>query len=338
MENIKCKICGNIKDNKMYNIKEMHFGIGEVFEYFECSKCNCIQIKDIPENLSLYYPVNYYSFNCINENYISGIRERVHKYFKIKRDRQIIDKSDLIGFIISKMKPVTNQKLNSLKDLNLKLSDNILDVGCGNGEFLYELKELGFKNLKGIDPFLMKKTVYKNGLVIEKKRIEDLLDSENKFDLIMFHHVLEHIPNPMDILKICYKLLNTKGVLLIRVPVSEALVWKEYRENWVQLDAPRHLYIYSRNSINLLAGESCFKIDNIVFDSNEFQFIASEQYKNGITLLNEKSYYVNVIKSGLSKEKIDYYKKLSKELNFKKEGDQAIFYLSKKNPAEKPLS
>ena len=43
----ECRICNNPENNKSYFIREMYIGTREEFEYFECSKCGCLQIKDI---------------------------------------------------------------------------------------------------------------------------------------------------------------------------------------------------------------------------------------------------------------------------------------------------
>lgn len=59
----KCKICGAEANHKLYHIKEMFFGSGEEFSYFECDRCQCMQIVAIPENLGEYYGNEYYSFN-----------------------------------------------------------------------------------------------------------------------------------------------------------------------------------------------------------------------------------------------------------------------------------
>jgi hypothetical protein len=40
----------------------MQLGLREEFEYFECSKCGCLQIEEVPLDLSKYYPDNYYSY------------------------------------------------------------------------------------------------------------------------------------------------------------------------------------------------------------------------------------------------------------------------------------
>lgn len=58
----KCKICGAEANRKVYYVKEMFFGTGKEFPYFECEQCQCMQIADIPEDLSEYYGKGYYSF------------------------------------------------------------------------------------------------------------------------------------------------------------------------------------------------------------------------------------------------------------------------------------
>ena len=79
---MKCSICKNTTNLKEYKVKEMMFGFREEFNYFECSKCKCIQISEIPDNMHKYYPSNYYSFNSQsskNENKIVLLEKRVEK-------------------------------------------------------------------------------------------------------------------------------------------------------------------------------------------------------------------------------------------------------------------
>lgn len=59
---IECRICGNRTDHKIYRVKEMYFGTRQEFEYFECERCQCLQIVKIPENLGEFYGHKYYSF------------------------------------------------------------------------------------------------------------------------------------------------------------------------------------------------------------------------------------------------------------------------------------
>lgn len=80
-------------------------------------------------------------------------------------------------------------------------------------------------------------------------------DIEGEFDLIMFHHSLEHMSEQRGVLARVRKLLATGGWCLIRLPVVPNDAWQEFRENWVQLDAPRHEIIHSVDSLTRLAGE-----------------------------------------------------------------------------------
>jgi len=322
---LACRICGNIKDNKEYIIKEMHFGFGEEFTYFQCKKCGCLQIKNIPDNLSKYYPSNYYSLKPANLEE-KGIISLVKKIFKRTRNSYAVFNRGIIGRIIYNFSPY--DALKSLSRVKLNKNSKILDIGCGTGNLLLELRELGFIYLVGIDPYIEKDIEYKNGVKILKRTIQEFSESENgKYDLIMFHHSFEHIQDPVETLEACKRLLTTAGIVLIRTPVVDSWAWENYRENWVQIDAPRHIFIYSRKSMEILAQKTGFKIKEILYDSTEFQFWGSEQYKKGIPLVSDISYAVNRKKSIFSKKQIRVFKKLAREFNLKGIGDQVAFYL-----------
>jgi hypothetical protein len=57
----KCRVCDNESGNKVYIVPEMMYGTGETFIYFQCSQCMCLQIADIPSDMTAYYPRDYYT-------------------------------------------------------------------------------------------------------------------------------------------------------------------------------------------------------------------------------------------------------------------------------------
>ena len=104
----------------------------------------------------------------------------------------------------------------------------------------------------------------------------------------------------------------------------------------MQLDAPRHLYLHTNNSIAFLAAEHNMNVVNIVNDSDDFQFTGSEQYKLGIPLSGPKSYYQPLIKRitrtktrFCSNSDLRSWRQLAKTLNEANKGDQRVFYLKK---------
>jgi hypothetical protein len=116
---------------------------------------------------------------------------------------------------------------------------------------------------------------------------------------------------------------------MIRIPLVSSEAWKKYGTHWVQLDAPRHFFLYSVESLKVLAEKTKFQIREIVHDSNESQFWGSEQYLKGIPLLAENSYARNPAKSIFSKAEIKNYKQMARKLNLESQGDQAVIYMVK---------
>ena len=197
------------------------------------------------------------------------------------------------------------------------MDSKILDIGCGTGKLLFELQYFGFQSLVGIDPYIPE-NIFKDQVHILKK---DFLDLDKSFDFIMLHHSFEHMEHPHKVFEKLYSILNESGTILIRIPVADCYAWEEYKENWYQLDPPRHFFLHTKKSMQHLANEHGFKIDHIICDSTESQFINSENYRNGIPLVNTTP-APKKIRKILRKKSI----LLNKELR----GDQACFFLKKK--------
>jgi len=130
-----------------------------------------------------------------------------------------------------------------------------------------------------------------------------------------------------DINKDLHRLLKENRYILIRIPTVSSHAWRHYRENWVQLDAPRHLFLHSVKSLKHLAETNGFELIKVVYDSTEFQFVGSELYLRNIPL---KAHCGKNIKNTLfNKDEIDEYRKKAEALNQMNDGDQACFILYK---------
>lgn len=296
------------------------FGSGESFEYFLCDNCECLQIASVPENIAKYYPTDYYSYT-LKPLYKTT---RLSKFLAYNRNNYFLFKKNLLGWLLGKIH--TNPNLEIVSHAGINKNARVLDVGCGIGHLLYSMKLSGMKNLLGIDPFIEKDLHYENGLSILKTEIENI---EGGWDLIMLNHVLEHIEHQHQMLASIYAKLNPGGCCLIRIPTVSSFAWEHYKENWVQLDAPRHLFLHSLKSITHLSQKNGFEIENIIYDSTEFQFIGSEQYIKNISLSSNASYLINPEKSIFKKEDIQRYKQDAKKLNAEKKGDQFSVFLRK---------
>ena len=313
---INCRICNyDISTSTIFIVKEMMFGTKEEFEYYQCENCKALQIKSVPDNISKYYE-NYYTEN---QNYI-----------KINNFKKILwgIRSNLA---LTKLYPIIksisyNSVLHWAHLSRINKNSNILDVGCGSGDVLYEFNKHGFKNLYGIDPNL----VFKDSQHFKLEE-SDLMsyNSSLKFDLIMFNHSFEHIFEHHDTLQKTLELLTAEGCIMIRIPVINK-AFEIYKENWAQIDAPRHFIIHSIKSMNILCEKNDSEVYHCFFDSSAFQFIESEQFKIGISSHAPNAYQTDLSKSIFTKSDIKKYEKKAKKYNKKGLGDSAAFFIRRK--------
>lgn len=327
---IACRLCGNAEGNRPFQFREMFLCTKETFNYFECAECGSLQISEIPGSMKSYYPEDYYSFRSEElPDMQVDLKTKVKRYLSSVRDRYVVTGEGLAGRLIFSLYPNVEKKLVSLRGLCKTAETAILDVGCGSGELLLYLKRLGLNNLEGIDPYISKTIVHCNSVRIYKSELLDFDPGEKKYDIIMLHHVLEHLADPLEVLSRCRELLSGDGILIIRTPVAGTFGWREFAENWVQLDAPRHLIIHSVDSLKNLSKKSGLKFTKLFFDSTEFLFWGSIQYRKGICLNSENSYMINPSASIFSKGDITKFRRKAGKLNASDDGDQCVLYLAK---------
>lgn len=315
-----CRICNNSENNKEYTAQEMMYGLRDEFVYFECSQCNCLQIKEFPSNMLPYYPDEYYSLGEYDGRKFKGFTGKIRKW----KYGSLVSQNKILRKVA---RGITGKKdFDIFHGFEIKKATRILDVGCGSGQnFLYPLAEVGFENLMGCDPYLKKPITYANGLSIVNSEIHEL---QSEWDIITFHHAFEHMPDPLKNLQKVFSLLNANGTCIVRIPTVSSYAWRHYKTDWVQLDAPRHFFLHSIESMAYLAKISNLELFKVVYDSGEFQFRGSEKYKKDISLFAPEP--KGLIKSAQRKIRKQRYKRLAKKLNENENGDQAAFYFRKK--------
>lgn len=314
-----CKICNKQQNSKIYRVREMMFGLKDEFKYFKCSECGCLQILEFPENIDNYYQNNYYSLLPATK---LGIFNRFLLLKKL-RNEYAITKNNFLGQLLYIRYP--EDRLLALSHVPLSKSMRIIDVGCGNGYLLGLLNVSGYKNLTGIDPYIGKEAIHEDGYTIYKKNINEVT---GKYDFVMLHHVFEHVGNPLQVLQHIRKILSDTGSCMIRIPLSDSFAFEKYENNWVQLDAPRHFFLHTRKSMDLLCKQADLKISKVIYDSNAFQFWGSEQYIKDIPLFSEQSLMLGPQNSIFTKKEIKQFKEKAALLNQEEKGDQAIFILN----------
>jgi SAM-dependent methyltransferase len=314
-----CRICENKKGNSRFLVKEMLFGTRDVFQYFQCNECGCLQIVEMPKKIAKYYPEEYYSYSDF-----SSITNLKFNRFRYSLDIHA-NRWPIVASFVKLLRVLVKPSKHLVWAVNARLTcdSKVLDVGCGHGKILLKMSSGGFRNCLGIDPFIPADMIYPNGVKVLKLDLTEFSQSTTeKFDLIMFNHSLEHMEDPFFMISTAKRLLNPAGRILIRVPVADSHLWEHYREHWFGIDAPRHFYLFTKNSMKILAAKSGLSIERIDYDTTKSHFIEFELYKRDIPG-NASSQDKNVF----SKAQIRNYKKQMRILDKEKRGGQAAFYL-----------
>ena len=153
------------------------------------------------------------------------------------------------------------------KAAGFKRKISILDIGCGEGNFLSYLDSKKFdKTGIEINNEGYKATKIK-GINVFNQDISGVNFDGKKFDVISLWHVLEHIKEPKLLFENIKKNLNNNGIVIFQIPNTGSIGFKYGKKNWFHMDSPRHLMLYNIKSVKKLCELTGFKIVSI---KNEF--------------------------------------------------------------------
>jgi len=208
----QCRSSKNIK--KLYTTTDINRKTTkEKFNYYICSKCSHIFLKNIPNNLKDYYGDEYYDLPSIKKLKKLSLKEK----FKFDMVKNYFNKGDKICEIGPSVGVfLYNAKLYNLKCTGIEMSK----ACCEFMKFDLEINAINTNNPK---------------IAIKKIPIQKAF---------FFWHSLEHLENPGDVLDACIKKLETRGLIIIACPNPDSFGFKVTGKNWPHLDAPRHLNLF----------------------------------------------------------------------------------------------
>jgi SAM-dependent methyltransferase len=315
-----CQICHNEAGNRIHKAREMMLGLRDEFRYLECQDCGCLQLLNPPKDTARYYPPDYGDFRT-NQSLGPVIFQNVRRHLRERRNKGVLKGQSWLDRLLTSRYDYL--QLKAFARIAAGSKARILDVGCGTGILLNDLKKMGYDNLLGVDRFVPQPMDTENGVRVLKGGLEDLIGTA--WDVIMFHHSFEHMPDPAGVLQFAAGLLVPGGHCLIRIPVI-GWAWQHYRVNWAQVDAPRHLFLHTEKSLHMLSDAAGLDMQCVGYDSNEFQFWVSELFMRDMTLV---SVGMRPPRSLFSKATLREFRSRAVKLNLERRGDSAVFILVK---------
>ncbi len=262
-----------MKNTSVFLTVKDHSVSGEEFELIQNSEYGFLETTPQPPSDKL---PGYYQ----SEDYISHTdskRNLFEKAYHVVRSISLKKKLNLINSYASQEK-------------------NLLDVGCGTGDFL-EIAQQNNWHVSGIEPNEKARNIANKKTNNTVFKTDQLLKFEsNSFDVITLWHVLEHLPNLEEQMATFKTLLKPNGTLIIAVPNYKSFDAIHYKQFWAAYDVPRHLWHFNKASISKLVAKFNFKVDRIkpMWFDVFYVSLLSEKYKTG-TMRPVKGFYIGML-------------------------------------------
>ncbi len=165
----------------------------------------------------------------------------------------------------------------------------LLDIGCGNGQWIAFMKTLGW-DVSGID--FDKDAIDHCAKKNLKVRAGDLIEQHypnNFFDAITLSHVIEHLPHPEATLKECYRILKPNGRIIVTTPNAESFGLDFFKGYWRGLEPPRHLQVFSVSALQDILISVGFNVIKCTTHGGRHILYSSSVLKHEIQLVDEET-------------------------------------------------
>ncbi len=270
-----CAICGcEVATTAYVGFDRLH-GLPGKFTLVKCCECGLVYLRPRPskEAIAAYYPDDYLGFRSSSQSE---------------------------GTLLAGLDAVLSRRKRCGVVLRYKKRGKLVDVGCATGNFLFDMRSYPGWEVYGVEVNHKASLHCREHLGIDVIT-GDLLQARFKsasVDVVTFWDVLEHIHNPRDVLDECNRILVDKGILLVTVPNLNSIDASIFGDSWAGLDFPRHLYVFSRDTIEKLLNQSGFEVvDTLCLTGRQHSFALSLQFLAVDKVGNAKRVYEFAIKA-----------------------------------------
>jgi ubiquinone/menaquinone biosynthesis C-methylase UbiE len=241
LENVPCNLCGADEVSVVYPARYGDAKPDEIMETFRSSgdeilvdqlvKCKACGLQYLTPRLKSDLVISGYSQGT-DEAFISQNESRELTFAKS------LD-------LIEKYRPQKGR---------------LLDVGTAGGAFLGVANRRGW-DVSGCEPnrWMAEWGADHYGIDIRPGTIFDMDLPDDAFDVITLWDVLEHTPDPSEVLDECQRVLKPEGLIIVNYPDIQSLIARLMGRKWVFLLSV-HLYYFAPDTIRKLLEKSGFVV------------------------------------------------------------------------------
>ena len=270
----ECPFCKLSQAVTVYeNVLDYRYQTPGVWSLEQCQHCELIYIHPQANEFRSAYPNRYSQHQVPQQPTLSPsgrfafARERLRRGILETHGFETSQGSLLTGFLGILGSLLPGIKLRATFGLMLlpraEYGKKVLDIGCGNGRFLAVMRMLGWQ-VYGIEPDEWSRDIARehSGASVYSS-FDEANFPDGFFGVITMNHALEHISDPLSILSNCHRALKKGGRIGICLPNWKAFGHRIFRKYWYSLDIPRHVAMYSTDTLERLVRHSGFEPESL---------------------------------------------------------------------------
>jgi len=219
-----CPVCGHADIDVFAHARDLeYFTSDATYRYLRCPACTAVYLENPPaDRLDDIYPPNYYSYGEVEKS--TAITDRVKAWLDGRALRKLLD-------------VIPGDRLR------------VLDVGGGTGWSLTSARRVcpRVSETHEVDMAQWAEPLATAaGHVYHCMPIQEYT-SDQPFDLILMNSVIEHVPDPRQVLRGVARLLSDRGIVVIKTPNTDTLDCRIFRHrNWGGYHCPRHFVLFTQ--------------------------------------------------------------------------------------------
>ena len=255
MESRPCPLGCDSADELVFKGRDRLHNLPGEFCVVRCKKCGLMRTNPRPtaDSIGFYYPDSYGPYQNTKVNSKNTEKTHLRKFKCFLRQ--------LFSFNTNKIPEIEQGRM--------------LEVGCASGEFLHEMAQKGW-DVTGIEfSPVAAENARELGYPIYVGTVENTPEPTQKYDLVVGWMVVEHLHNPIEVLKILNEWTKPGAYLVISVPNAGSLEFRVFNDAWYANHLPNHLYHFTTQTIQLVLSEAGWEIEKIFHQRILSSLIAS---------------------------------------------------------------
>lgn len=286
METVSCVLCGSARSVDVLCQRDLSVDVGEAeFTVVRCASCGLLFLNPRPDRSEIgrFYPEHYFADEEPKKRFSLQRRKRWSGKIKewIRQDFYGYPCTEPTGFLRAVRTCLlwpekVRRVLRGREFIPWCGQGRLLDVGCGPGGNLAAFEEQGW-DVYGLDTsaVAVRRARAQFGERVRMGELEDVRYDAGSFDVVTLSHALEHVFDPLVLLRECHRVLAERGRLVIIAPNAGSLEAQLFGRWWFPWELPRHLYHFEKATLSRLLEMAGFRVVRMRTGVGSLFFMAS---------------------------------------------------------------